>query len=51
MVNYVIESWQIFTANMGELAGARGALVLVFLLAVFLVFWKASNGFGSQKKD
>ena len=49
MVTYVKESWQIFLANLGEIAGTKGALALVFLFAVFLVFWKASKGFGSQK--
>ena len=51
MVEYVKESWQIFLANLNEIAGTRGALALVFLFAVFLVFWKISSGFGSQKND
>jgi len=49
MVNYVIESWHIFVANLGELTGSKGVLALVFLFAVFLVFYKASGGFGSHK--
>ena len=51
MVEYVKESWHIFVANLGELTGTKGVLALVFLFAVFLVFWKASKGFGSQKKE
>jgi len=51
MVDYVIESWHIFTTNLAELTGYKGILALVFLLAVFLVFWKASRGFGSWKDD
>ncbi len=51
MLDYVIESWQIFVANLGELNGTKGALALVFLLAVFIVFWNVSKGFGSQKQE
>jgi len=35
MVEYVKKSWQIFLANMNEIAGAKYALALVFLFAAF----------------
>ena len=51
MWEYIKESWQIFLENIGELTGTMGVLALVFLFAVFLVFHKASKGFGSQKDE
>lgn len=50
MWQYIKESWQIFLANIGELTGTKGVLALVFLFAIFLVFYRASGGFDSRNK-
>ena len=46
MVEYIAESWKIFVENLVEIfQGNKGALALVFLFAVFLVFYNISKGF------
>ena len=50
MLDYFIKSWHIFTENFAELGGLMGVIGLVFLFAVFLVFYKISNAFGSRKQ-
>ncbi len=49
MLEYIKESWQIFLSNLSELTGTKGALALVFLFAVFIIFYNISGGFRGKK--
>ena len=50
MLDYIYESWKLFLENLAEIShGNKGALALVFLFAVFLIFYNISKGF--KKKD
>jgi hypothetical protein len=49
MLEYIKESWRIFLVNLGTLTSTQVVMAMVFLFAVFLVFYKASGGFGSHK--
>jgi len=50
MLDYITESWNIFIGNLAEIShGNKGALALVFLFAIFLVFYNITKGFKKKK--
>jgi hypothetical protein len=52
VLDYIKESWKIFVENLNEISqGYAGALALVFLFAVFIIFYNITKGFKSKKDN